>query len=41
MDVKNFIGIYDDALSGDECKYIIDFFNSSKTCNNYDEFAIM
>tara|TARA_B100000282_G_scaffold151712_1_gene109250 strand:- start:29 stop:655 length:627 start_codon:yes stop_codon:yes gene_type:complete len=39
MDVKNFIGVYDNALSKDECKYIIDFFNSSKLCENYNEFV--
>ena len=39
MDVKNFIGVYDNALSKDECKYIINFFNSSKLCENYNEFV--
>ena len=39
MDVKNFIGIYDNALSKDECKYIVDFFNNSEICANNNEFV--
>ena len=38
MDVKNFIGIYDDALSVDECKYILDFFDNARKCEDSSEF---
>ena len=36
--MNNFIEVYDNALSKDECKSIIDFFDSTRRCEDSSEF---
>ena len=36
--MKNFISVYDNALSQENCKSIIDFFEETSDCQNKNEF---
>ena len=33
--MKSYVGIYDDALSEDQCKDLIEYFHNNPTCDGY------